>query len=103
MEARTAARRATEHEAEVGRPRRLYRLEDRGFDEVPPRWRKFYRMWGGVGDSLEPNEVRCPVCAVVLRSSCELRPGDHLYCGACMTRARIVRTAEGDLVGGVEY
>lgn len=102
MKARAAGSRAIEHEAEVGRPRRLYRLEDRGFDEVPPRWRKFYRVWDGVGDELAPNELRCPVCAVVLRSSLELRPGDHQYCRACMSLARVERTADGDLVGRVE-
>ena len=102
MEARGSLRRAVEHEAEVGRPRRLYELQDRGFDEVPPRWRRFYRSWGGVGDVLEANELRCPVCAVVIRSPWELRPGDHLYCRACLSGARVERTADGELAGRVE-
>jgi len=46
----------------VERPRRHYDLEDLGFDEVPRRYRKFYRAWRGAGDVLAPNEVLCPVC-----------------------------------------
>jgi hypothetical protein len=94
---------AVEHEAEVGRPRRRFELSEGGFDEVPAPWRRFYRSWRGVADTLAPNEIRCPVCTVVLRSSWELRPGDRLYCRACMTGARVERTADGDLAGRVEY
>ena len=44
-------------------------LNDTGFDEVPKKYRKFYRRWEGEGDSLAPNEVLCPVCNVVVRST----------------------------------
>lgn len=83
--------------------RRRFELDDRGFDEVPKKYRKYYRRWGGPGDALAPNEVLCPVCKVVVRSTRELRPGDRIYCMACMTRMRIVRDPEGRLVGQCEY
>lgn len=69
--------------------RRRYTLEDTGFNEVPKRFRKFYRRWLGAGDSLAPNEVLCPVCKVVIRSSRELRPGDRVYCMPCMSRLTV--------------
>jgi len=84
-------------------PRRRFVLDDRGFDEVPPKYRRFYRHWEGPGDRLEPNEVICPVCKVVIRSTRELRPGDRVYCMACMARLRVARDAEGRLVAEVEY
>jgi len=83
--------------------RRRYELDDRGFDEVPKKYRKFYRRWEGEGDSLEPNEVLCPVCNVVIRSTRELRPGDRVYCMACMARLRVVRAVSGRLEAEVEY
>jgi len=73
--------------------RRHYVLDDTGFDEVPKKYRKFYRQWRGAGDSLAPNEVLCPVCRVVIRSSRELRVGDRVYCMPCMSRLVIVRNA----------
>ncbi len=75
------------------RPRQRYALDDRGFNEVPLKYRKYYRRWQGEGDSLAPNEALCPVCKIVIRSSRELRPGDRLYCMACMTRIRVVEVA----------
>ncbi len=84
-------------------PRRRFELDDRGFNEVPKKYRKFYRRWGGPDDALAPNEVLCPVCKVVVRSTRELREGDRIYCMACMTRMRIVRDAEGRLIGECEY
>ncbi|MDJ0852047.1 MAG: hypothetical protein QNK04_27065 [Myxococcota bacterium] len=57
-------------------PRRRFTFDDRGFDEVPRKYRRFYRRWGGLDDVLAPNEALCPVCKVVVRSSRELRPGD---------------------------
>ncbi len=84
-------------------PRRRYELDDQGFDEVPRRYRKYYRRWGGPADELAPNEVLCPVCKVVVRSPRELRPGDRVYCMACMTRMRVVRTDNGRLEAEVEY
>lgn len=102
MEVRPLRPHVTEHEDEVGRPRLRFELEDRGFEGVPAPWRRFYRTWNGAGDELQANELRCPTCAVVLRSSWELRPGDHLYCRACMTGARVERTADGELVGRVD-
>jgi hypothetical protein len=86
-----------------GAPRRRFELDERGFDEVPRKYRKFYRRWEGPGDALGPNEVLCPVCKVVIRSPRELRPGDRVYCMACMARLRIVRDAQGSLAGRVEY
>lgn len=85
-------------------PRRKYELlDDTGFDEVPKKYRKFYRRWGGEGDALAPNEVLCPVCKVVIRSNRELRPGDRVYCMACMARLRVAEGADGALIGLVEY
>jgi hypothetical protein len=84
------------------RPRRRFELDDRGFDEVPPKYRRFYRRWEGAGDSLAPNEVLCPVCKVVIRSTRELRPGDRVYCMACMARLRVVEV-DGRLEAHVEY
>jgi len=84
------------------RPRKRYELDDRGFDEVPKRYRKYYRRFEGPGDVLEPNEVLCPVCKVVIRSVRELREGDRVYCMACMTRLRVVKV-DGRLEGHVEY
>ena len=65
--------------AETKLPRQRYVLEDTGFDEVPKKYRRFYRKWGGRGDVLAPNEVLCPVCKVVIRSTRELRVGDRVY------------------------
>jgi hypothetical protein len=76
-------------------PRKRYELEDVGFDEVPKKYRKFYRRWDGPGDVLAPNEALCPVCKIIVRSPRELRVGDRLYCMACMTRIRIVEGNNG--------
>ena len=84
-------------------PRRRYELEETGFNEVPKKWRKFYRHWGGPGDELAPNEVMCPVCKVVIRSNRELRPGDRVYCMPCMTRMVVAEGPDGTLVGEVSY
>ena len=78
-------------------PRQRFELDDRGFDEVPKKYRKFYRRWEGPEDVLAPNEALCPVCKIVVRSPRELREGDRLYCMACMTRIRIVRGEGGRL------
>ncbi len=84
-------------------PRRTYELEETGFREVPKRWRRFYRIWQGEGDTLAPNEVICPVCKVVIRSRRELRPGDRVYCMPCMSRLVVVRNADGGLEAEVVY
>lgn len=87
----------------LNEPRQRYELEDRGFDEVPKKYRKFYRRWLGPEDKLAPNEVFCPVCKIVVRSTRALREGDRMYCMACLTRLRVVAGPEGDLHGEVEY
>lgn len=85
-------------------PRRRYVLEDdTGFDEVPRKYRKYYRKWAGPGDTLAPNEVLCPVCKVVIRSTRELRPGDRVYCMPCMSRLIVVRAEHGGLEAVVAY
>jgi hypothetical protein len=85
-----------------GQDRRRYELDDRGFDEVPAKYRRFYRRLEGPNDTLAPNELLCPVCKVVIRSTRELREGDRVYCMACLTRLRVVSGANG-LEGVVEY
>lgn len=80
-----------------------YILEDTGFDEVPKKYRRFYRKWNGPGDRLAPNEVICPVCKVVIRSVRELRPGDRVYCMPCMSRLVVVRNAAGTLEARTAY
>jgi hypothetical protein len=80
-----------------------YELEDVGFNEVPKKWRKFYRHWGGPDDTLAPNEVLCPVCKVVIRSARELRSGDKVYCMPCMSRMVVVEQADGSLVAEVIF
>lgn len=72
------------------KPRQRYVLDETGFDEVPRKYRKFYRRFGGEGDTLAPNEVLCPVCMVVVRSSRELRAGDRVYCMPCFSRLVVV-------------
>jgi hypothetical protein len=84
-----------------GQERRRYELDDRGFDEVPAKYRN-YRRLDGPDDKLAPNELLCPVCKVVIRSTRELREGDRVYCMACLTRLRVVTGAAG-LEGVVEY
>jgi hypothetical protein len=85
-------------------PRQRYLLQDTGFDEVPKKFRRFYRKWRGAGDALAPNEVVCPVCKVVIRSSRELRPGDRVYCMPCMSRLVVVRNdTSGMLEARVAY
>ena len=84
-------------------PRRRFELDDRGFNEVPKKYRRFYRKWDGPGDTLEPNEALCPVCKVVVRSTRELRPGDRIYCMACLTRLRVVSGEGGRLEAVTEY
>jgi hypothetical protein len=83
--------------------RRRFELEDTGFREVPKKYRRFYRQWGGPSDLLAPNEVLCPVCKVVIRSQRELRPGDKVYCMPCMSRLVIVAGEGGRLEGAVSY
>ena len=83
--------------------RRRYELEDTGFREVPKKYRRFYRAWGGPADVLAPNEVLCPVCKVVIRSARELRSGDKVYCMPCMSRLVIVAGEGGRLEGAVSY
>jgi hypothetical protein len=90
------------NDVETGARRRYELEDDTGFDEVPRKYRKFYRRWKGPQDVLAPNEVLCPVCKVVIRSTRELREGDRIYCMACMTRLRVVRV-QGRLEGHVEY
>ncbi len=84
-------------------PRSRYDLVDTGFNEVPKKWRRFYRYWSGPDDVLAPNEVICPVCKVVIRSTRELRVGDRVYCMPCMTRMIVVEGPDGGLVGQVSY
>lgn len=86
-----------------GPARQRFILEDTGFDEVPKRFRKFYRKWRGPGDSLALNEVLCPVCKVIIRSTRELRPGDRVYCMPCMSRLTVTRDEHGMLVALVAY
>ena len=84
--------------------RRRYLLEDdTGFDEVPRKYRKYYRKWSGPGDDLAPNEVLCPVCKVVIRSTRELRPGDRVYCMPCMSRLIVMAGEDGRLEARVAY
>ncbi len=83
--------------------RRRFELDDRGFNEVPKKWRKFYRHWQGEGDTLGPNEIICPVCKVVIRSVKELRAGDRLYCMPCMSRLLVVEASDGSLTTEVVY
>ncbi len=84
-------------------PRRRFELEETGFNEVPKKWRKFYRYWEGPDDELGPNEIVCPVCKVVIRSRRELRPGDRLYCMPCMSRLVVVMGPDGRLDTEVVY
>jgi len=84
-------------------PRQRFVLEDTGFNEVPKKYRKFYRKWRGPGDELGPNEAMCPVCKVIIRSSRELRPGDRIYCMPCMSRLVVVRGESGQLEAHVSY
>jgi len=83
--------------------RQRFILDDTGFDEVPKKYRRFYRKWQGPGDTLAPNEVICPVCKVVIRSTRELRPGDRVYCMPCMSRLVVVRNEVGTLEARVTY
>ena len=89
--------------AQPAGPRRRFELDDRGFDEVPAKYRRFYRRWEGPGDELGPNEALCPVCKIVIRSSRELRAGDRLYCMACMTRLTVVEDDQGRFEAHVVY
>jgi hypothetical protein len=86
-----------------GPRRRFELLDDTGFDEVPAKYRRFYRRWQGEADALAPNEVLCPVCKVVIRSARELRPGDRVYCMPCMSRLEVVRAESGRLEAIVRY
>lgn len=84
--------------------RQRFELEDdTGFNEVPKKYRKFYRKWGGREDPLAANEVLCPVCKVVIRSTRELRPGDRVYCMPCMSRLIVMVGEGGRLEARVAY
>ncbi len=89
--------------AERERPRQRFILEDTGFDEVPRKYRQFYSRWSGAGDALAANEVLCPVCKVVIRSTRELRPGDRVYCMPCRSRLVVVEGEAGTLEARVKY
>ena len=82
--------------------RKRFELEETGFDEVPAKYRKYYRHWGGPEDELTPNEALCPICRVVIRSTQELRAGDRLYCMCCFARLLVVH-AESRLEAHVAY
>lgn len=84
-------------------PRQTFELEERGFLEVPKKWRKFYRHWEGPEDTLAPNEIICPVCKVVIRSKREIRAGDRLYCMPCMSRMLVITGPDGSLMTEVIY
>jgi hypothetical protein len=84
-------------------PRQRFVLDDTGFDEVPKKYRRFYRKWTGADDALAPNEVICPVCKVVIRSSRELRAGDRVYCMPCMSRLIVMVGQDGRLEATVSY
>jgi hypothetical protein len=92
-----------ENDSEGRAPRQRFLLDDTGFDEVPPKYRRFYRKWKGPGDRLGPNEAICPVCKVVIRSTRELREGDRVYCMPCMSRLVIARAEDGTLEARVAY
>lgn len=92
-----------EEEVDSARPRQRFLLNDKGFNEVPKKYRRFYRRWGGATDMLAPNEVLCPVCKVVIRSTRELRPGDRVYCMPCMSRLVVVKGVGGLLEATVYY
>ena len=82
--------------------RRRYDLDDRGFDEVPTKYRKYYRRLEGPRDVLAPNELLCPVCKVVIRSARELRErlahvARSIESGACEPCARLLHQLAGDL------
>jgi hypothetical protein len=83
--------------------RRFVLEDDTGFNEVPKKYRRFYRKWGGPGDPLAANEVVCPVCKVVIRSTRELRPGDRVYCMPCMSRLIVMAGEGGRLEARVAY
>ena len=89
--------------ADGERPRQRFILEDTGFDEVPKKYRRFYRRLSGPDDVLGPNEAICPVCKVVIRSTRELREGDRVYCMPCMSRLVLVRSDTGHLEARVVY
>ena len=89
--------------APLAQPRQRYTLDETGFNEVPKKYRRFYRRWRGAEDSLAPNEVLCPVCKVVIRSTRELRPGDRVYCMPCMSRLQVFRGEGGQLEARVAY
>jgi formylmethanofuran dehydrogenase subunit E len=93
----------SEDEASGETPRQRFVLDETGFEEVPVKYRRYYRRWKGAGDALAPNEVICPVCKVVIRSTRELREGDRLYCMPCMSRIVVVRGASGMLEAQVAY
>ena len=85
------------------RRQRYILKDDTGFNEVPKKYRRFYRRWQGVDDILAPNEVLCPVCKVVIRSTRELRPGDRVYCMPCMSRLVVIEGENGRLEATVAY
>jgi len=89
--------------AGAGARQRFILEDDTGFNEVPKRYRKFYRKWSGPGDVLAPNEVLCPVCKVVIRSTRELRVGDRVYCMPCMSRLIVTAGEAGRLEATVSY
>ena len=83
--------------------RRFVREEDTGFDEVPDKYRRFYRRWRGRGDRLAENEVLYLVYKVVIRSSRERQPGDRVYCRPCMSRLIVERSIARQLEARVLY
>jgi hypothetical protein len=89
--------------SKAGARQRFILEDDTGFDEVPRRYRKFYRRSSGPGDDLALNEVLCPVCKIVIRSTRELRVGDRVYCMPCMSRLIVTAGDGGRLEATVSY
>lgn len=70
------------------------------FDELPERYRGKYRYWDGT--PLEPNELQCVVCNIIVIAKRPFEVGDRVFCQPCGTRMVVIEK-DGNLTAEPIY
>lgn len=72
----------------------------RSFDELPERYKGKYRYWDG--SPLQPNELQCVVCNIIVIAKRPFQAGDRVFCQPCGTRMVVIEK-EGKLTAEPIY
>lgn len=78
----------------------LRKNRQRSFDEVPERYRGKYRYWDGT--PLQPNELQCVVCNIIVIARRPFQAGDRVFCQPCGTKMVVIEK-EGKLTAEPIY